>query len=147
MQNRRTFFDPRQTKVTIPSRHKNHIISKILPLDLGFLEDDNVRLQSVEHGLIMSCNPTRQTQRLTSKVRLPLHGSYENGFLSILSIPRRHQHTTYRIPLTDHRHISTVHTNRHNQLTVPRSNAKPHSGNQTDSPYLLTLSIELDDVC
>lgn len=44
----------------------------------------------------------RTLGKSTSKVRLPLHGSYENGFLRDLSttIATENLYNTYRIPFT-----------------------------------------------
>lgn len=47
-----TFFYSRQAEVAIPSGDKNHIISKILSLDFGFLKNDNIRFQYIKHRLL-----------------------------------------------------------------------------------------------
>jgi hypothetical protein len=39
-----------QTKKTIPPVYKNHIVSKILSLDLQFLHYNYVGLEDIEHG-------------------------------------------------------------------------------------------------
>lgn len=46
-----TLLMPRKAEVAIPSRDEYHVIGKILPLDLGLLEHDDVGFQDVEHGL------------------------------------------------------------------------------------------------
>jgi len=46
-----TFLVLWQAKVHIPAWDKNHVISQVFALDLGLLNDDNVCLEGVEHGL------------------------------------------------------------------------------------------------
>lgn len=41
-----------QAEVAVPSRNKHHIVTQVLPLDFGFLENHNVCFENVEHGLI-----------------------------------------------------------------------------------------------
>ena len=40
-----------ETPVIVPSGDQDHVIAKIFPLDLCFLEDDNVGLEDIEHGV------------------------------------------------------------------------------------------------
>lgn len=39
-----TFFVPGQAPIAVPSGYEDHVISEVLALDLGLLEDYNVRL-------------------------------------------------------------------------------------------------------
>ena len=41
----------RETEVAVPARHEHHVVSEVLPLDLGLLEDDDIRLEDIEHSL------------------------------------------------------------------------------------------------
>lgn len=43
-----------KAEITIPSRNEYHVIGKILPLDLGLLEYDDVSFEDIEHGLYAS---------------------------------------------------------------------------------------------
>lgn len=42
----------RQAEVAVPSRHKHHVVTQVLPLDLCFLENYDVGFEEVEHGLL-----------------------------------------------------------------------------------------------
>ena len=46
---RRTLLMSWEAPIAVPSGNKNHFIGKILSLDFGFLEDDYVRLEKIEH--------------------------------------------------------------------------------------------------
>lgn len=41
----------RKAEIAIPPWNQNHIILEILPLNLGLLEDYDIRLEDIEHGL------------------------------------------------------------------------------------------------
>lgn len=45
------FLVPWQAEEDVPAGHQHHVVRQILPLDLGLLHDDDVRLQDIEHGL------------------------------------------------------------------------------------------------
>lgn len=45
------FLVSRQTEVTVPAWNEHHVIPEVFSLDLGFLKDDDIRLEHVEHGL------------------------------------------------------------------------------------------------
>lgn len=40
-----------QAEVTVPARHKDHVVGQVLALDLELLHDDNVCLEDIEHGI------------------------------------------------------------------------------------------------
>lgn len=130
---RPTFFDPRQTEEAIPPRHEDHVIPKILPLDFGFLEDDNVRLQRIEHSLVSFSNGSRQKSNLPRMSVSPSMAHRKMGFY-LSAWPEDVQTRTYRIPFT----ADTLDRllNPENILTIPRRDAKPHSEWQADSPCL-----------
>ena len=46
-----TFLVFGQAEEAVPPWHEHHAIVEIFALDLRFLEDDDVRLEDVEHGL------------------------------------------------------------------------------------------------
>lgn len=46
-----TFLMFWQAEVDIPARDQDHVVSQVLPLDLGLLHDDNISFKNIEHGL------------------------------------------------------------------------------------------------
>lgn len=46
-----TFLVLGETEVDVPPGDQHHVVPQVLALDLGFLDDDDVGLEDVEHGL------------------------------------------------------------------------------------------------
>lgn len=46
-----TLFVLGEAPVTVPARNEYHVVHEILPLNLCFLEDDDVCFEDIEHSL------------------------------------------------------------------------------------------------
>lgn len=73
-----TFLVLGQAEVYVPSGHEDHVISKILALDLELLHDDNVCFENVEHGL---------DNRVSQLFRQVLTGKAEHTHLETPCLP------------------------------------------------------------
>lgn len=57
-----TFLVLRQTEMDIPAGNQDHIISQVLPLNLGFLHDDDISLEDIKHILELWLAKNRGTR-------------------------------------------------------------------------------------
>ena len=69
---RHTFLVFWETPVVVPPRYEDHVVSKILSLDFGFLKDDNVGLEDVKHGIKRSfVSPWLVSERIADAIDIP----------------------------------------------------------------------------
>ena len=75
-----TFLVLWEAPVVVPSGYQDHVIAKIFPLDLCFLEDDNVGLEDIEHGVESSfISPRLIAEGIADAIDIPGGDSDAHG--------------------------------------------------------------------
>lgn len=69
-----------KAEIAVPARDEHHVILQVLPLNLEFLHDDNVRLKDVEHGVKSAAvTPGLVTERIANAVDVPRRDPERHG--------------------------------------------------------------------